>query len=155
MVYATPAVVLLVAAGVPPALAWLRTRGRLAVVPLLILLCLPAGAALRSVTSPWPRANVAAAAAWVHAHRAATDPVLGNDWTHFYYFRQLGSLFQDNEEIARQARERVWVVYTAQVSAADRLHAALARVPGTWIVLERRDFELTTVLLLGRRPEQK
>src|SRR5262249_19721253 len=82
MVYAAPAGVLLVAAGVPPALAWLRARGRLAVVPLLAVLCLPAAGAVRSVAVHWPRADTAGAAAWVQARRNAGEPVLGNDWTH-------------------------------------------------------------------------
>jgi hypothetical protein len=148
MVYAAPALVLLVAAGVPPVLAWLKARRRLAVVPLVALLALPLAGALRSVAFHWPRADVAGAADFVLDRRQPGDAVLGNDWTHFYYFRALGPLFQE-DAASVSGSARVWVVYTEQASADERLRAARARVAG-WRLLERRDFEFTTVLLLAR-----
>ena len=148
LVYATPAVVLLVAAGVPTTLAWLKARSRVAAAALVVLLCLPAAAALRSVAAPWPRADTATAAAWVDSRRAPADRVLGNDWTHRYYFRRLGPLFQDSAATVH-GTGRVWVVYTAQVSAVERLRAARAWAGGVGAVVERRDFAFTTVLLLN------
>ena len=43
----------------------------------------------------------------------------------------------------------MWVVFTAQVSAAERLALARTYAPGGWRVLAWRDFRFTTVLLLG------
>jgi hypothetical protein len=150
MVYAAPAVALLTGAGVPPALAWLRQRSRPGVAVLVVLVCLPAEGALRSVAAHWPRPNTAGAAAYVNGRRQPSEVVLGNDWTHHYYFRQLGSRFKDKAEAVSGVAGRVSVVYTAQVPAEERLRAALAWVKRGRRVLERREFEFTTVLLLGR-----
>ena len=152
LVYAAPALVLLIAAGVPPALAWMRSRSRWGVAALLILVCLPALGALRSVVLHWPRANTAGAAAWVDGRRQPADMVLGNDWTHHYYFRRLGSRFQEDVASAKEAEGRVWVVYTAQVPASERLRAAREWATSDRPILERREFEFTTVLLLDRPP---
>src|SRR5439155_17202644 len=84
MIYATPALVLLIAAGVPATFAWLRARARPGVALLVVALLIPAVEALRVVWNPWPRADVPGAAAWVAARRQADDRVLGNDWTHHY-----------------------------------------------------------------------
>jgi uncharacterized membrane protein len=149
MVYGAPAVVLLIAAGVPTALAWLRSQSRVGMAVLVVLVCLPAVRAVRSVAAPWPRPDTAGATAYVNGHRLPADVVLGNDWTHFYYFRQLGSRFQAEAEEVKTTG-RVWVVYTAQVPAEKRLQAARTWAERGRRIIERREFEFTTVLLLGR-----
>ncbi|MBI1918954.1 MAG: hypothetical protein HYS12_30050 [Planctomycetes bacterium] len=170
MVYATPAIVLLIAAGTLAAFTWLRRRARLGVALLVVALVIPGIEALRVVWSPWPRADVPGAAAWIAARRQADDRVLGNDWTHHYYFRDLGPLFQSLEDgpsedvgqvadlpellagqrpAPRRTSGRRWVVFTAQVPAAERLAIARTFAPDRWQVLERRDFRFTTVLLLA------
>ena len=150
MVYAAPALALLVAAGVPPALAWLRSRSRLGVAALLVLVCLPAAGAVRSIVFHWPRPDTAGAAAYVASARRPADVVLGNDWTHHYYFRRLGARFQDQAEAVSETVGRVWVVYTAQVPAEERLQAARTWAEHGRPILEHREFEFTTVLLLDR-----
>src|SRR5205085_10256125 len=112
MAYAAPAVALLVAAGTPAALGWLRARARPAAAALVVALLLPLGHALWFTAFVWPEADVPGAAAYVEARRRAADPVTGNDWTHLYYFRHLGTHFALAERGAPGPRERVWVVIT-------------------------------------------
>lgn len=151
MVYATPAIALLIAAGTLPLFTWLRARTRLGVALLVAALVLPAVQSLRVVASPWPRADVPAAVEWVSERRQPEDLVLGNDWTHHYYFRGLGPQFQDIVEgRANQTSGRWWVVFTAQVSPEKRHALARTVAPDDWQVVERRDFRFTTVLLLAR-----
>ena len=99
------------------------------------------------------RADTAGAAAYVLAHRQPTDLVEGNDWTHQYYFRRLGSAFQPNA--VTDAAGRCWIVYTEERPAADRLPAAMSQGPVGWVAVQRRDFDFTTVLLLERNQEQE
>ena len=54
-VYAAPAVLLLIAAGIVPAFSWLNRHGRLASLGLVALLLVPAGQALWVFVKPWTR----------------------------------------------------------------------------------------------------
>src|SRR5258708_30768499 len=74
--YTIPAIVLLVAAGVPPSLDWLCTRRPVAAVALTALLLVPLARAAFYVAVPWPRADCAAAAAYVTPSRLPTDPLV-------------------------------------------------------------------------------
>ncbi len=154
LVYAAPALVLLIGAGTPVAWDWLRRCHRLAPAALAPLFLPPLFAAGRAVIFSWPRADTAGAAAYVLAHRQATDLVEGNDWTHQYYFRRLGSAFQANA-VTDTATDRCWIVYTEERPAAERLPAAISQGPTGWIAAERREFEFTTVVLLERNREQE
>ena len=149
LVYATPALVLLIAAGTPPAWDWLRRRHRLAPAGLALLFLPPLCAAGHAVVFPWVRADTASACAFVEARRGPADAVAGNDWTHQYYFRRLGPAFHPAP--VADADDRCWIVYTAELPAAERLAGALGMGPAGWVVVERRDdFAFTTVLLLQR-----
>jgi Dolichyl-phosphate-mannose-protein mannosyltransferase len=151
LVYAAPALVLLIAAGTPAAWDWLRRYHPLAPAALAILFLPPLLAAGRAVIFSWPRADTAGAAAYVLAHRQRTDIVEGNDWTHQYYFRRLGSAFQPTA-VTDAATGRCWIVYTEERPPTERLPAALSHGPPGWVAVERREFDFTTVLLLERRP---
>ena len=151
LVYAAPALVLLIAAGTPVVWDWLQRFHRLAPAALALLFLPPLLAAGRAVIFSWPRADTAGAAAYVLAHRQTTDRVEGNDWTHQYYFRRLGSSFQPTA-ISDAPTGRCWIVYTEERPSADRLPAALSHGPAGWVAVERREFDFTTVLLMERRP---
>jgi hypothetical protein len=151
--YATPAVVLLLAAGVPPACSWLRGRGRFGVVAgggvLLGLLLAPLGLSLYRVAVPWDRADSAAAAAHVLARRGPDEAVTSAQWEYSYYFRRLGSAFQVIKEPVSRTDPRLWAVVAGE-TPEQRLHDVRILLPGAWHVLERRDFTGTSVFLLSQ-----
>ena len=57
LAYAAPGLLLLVGAGTPPALAWLRARSRVAALAIFLFLVIPAGSALAHIVWPWGRAD--------------------------------------------------------------------------------------------------
>ncbi len=148
LVYAAPALVLLVGAGTPAAWDWLRRRHRLAPAGLALLFLPPLYAAGHAVVFPWARADTASACAYVASHREPADAVAGNDWTHRYYFRRLGPAF--HADGVADTGDRCWVVYTAEQPAPERLAGAVGRGPAGWVTVEKREFDFTTVLLLQR-----
>jgi hypothetical protein len=149
MVFAAPALALLTAAGAAPALAALRNRWRPAALGLVGLLLLPAFSAAARLVRPWDVADNAAASALVHASLAPGDGVAGNDWTHLYYFRDLGDAFRWPEDASYPGPVggRLWVVFSAETDAADRLAGARTLAPTGWRLCDRSDFSRVTVAL--------
>jgi hypothetical protein len=149
VVYAAPGLALLIGAGVPVTLGWLRARVlRAALVALLLL---PAWQALRGVVFAWDEADVAGAAAYVEARREPGDPVVGNDWTHLYYLRHLDPPVHWAGPPLPAFRERVWVVFTDdRRSPEERLAVAAHLAPSGWELVDRGEFRHTTVALFAR-----
>ncbi len=150
MIFAAPAVLLLAASAVPPALAWLGARHRLAAAALVLFLLMPVGVSLLRVVTPWPRADNASAAAFVEAHRQTDDPVTGNDWTHLYYFRHLGPAFHLPDDETLRSGERVWVVFSQEAPSQERWDGAARLAPPGWHVVERFDALFTTAALYSK-----
>ena len=150
MVFAAPAILLLAAAAIPPALAWLSARHRLLAAALVLFLLLPVGVALLRVASPWPVADTASAAAFVQTHRRPDETVIGNDWTHLYYFRHLGSAFHCPEDNPLGPDSRIWVVFTEETPPEERFQSAEGMAPAGWHVLERFDSRFTTAALFAK-----
>jgi hypothetical protein len=152
MAYAAPAVILLSAAGLPPFLAWLGTWFRPGIVVVVLLLQLPAVVAGQRVVYPWPVADPRAAARYVEAHRLPSDPVIGNDWTHAYYFHQIGRQFIPAGQGLTPDANRVWIVVTTgnDVSRENRLQLAFGYVPAGWSAQPEAEFHLTTVVSASR-----
>ena len=119
-VYAAPAVLLLSAAGVVPAWAWLRRRHRLAPLALAALLLAPVGQTAWRLVWPWQRLDAATPAAFVLHARRPDEPVVGFYWEHAYYFRRLGPLYRPHHLAAHDPPA------PAPISEAD-LAAGLAR----------------------------
>jgi hypothetical protein len=151
MVYMTPALVLLISAGISPALTWLRSRSLIGTGLLLTLVIVPVAYSLRTVIVPWPVADNAGASVFVHAHRRSSDAVLGNDWTHRYYFRDLGSKFRTPDESFGEPLHRLWVVVSLTEPAEDRLNKVWDLAPGDWRIVEKCDFLYVTAVLLERQ----
>jgi hypothetical protein len=149
LAYAAPGLLLLVGAGTPPALAWLRARSRLATLALFLFLLVPAGSALAHIVWPWGRADCAAASAYVLAHRHPDERIAGNTWECLYYFRHQGQAFQLWQQVRLPVSGRVWVVFSGG-TPQDRLEVAehCRRVQGR--ILDQQAFERTMVLLLER-----
>lgn len=147
LVYLTPAVVLLIAEGVPPALAWLRDRSRWAAVPLVLVLLAPLGLAAVNAAFPGGRADNAGATAYVLAERRPGDVIAGNAWEHVYYFRHLGAAFVPDRRVEGVPAGRLWVVVSG-LPPAGREEKMRWLAPGGWQVVRRREFAKTTVFLL-------
>jgi hypothetical protein len=94
VVYAAPAVLLLIAAGIPPALAFTGRWGRPGRVVLAALLLVPILHAAHILVRPWGRADSATPAAFILDHRQGDEPVIGTLWEHAYYFRALGANYR-------------------------------------------------------------
>ncbi|HXG13052.1 MAG TPA: hypothetical protein VNK04_25060 [Gemmataceae bacterium] len=174
IVYASPAVILLLAAGLPPSLAWLRSRSRLAAAALIVLFLAPAGLACRNALVPEARTDCAGAAAYILTHCRPNDRIISDAWEACYYFRRLGTAFVPTwdiacwprppyptpsasaaplspEELVRLPGARLWAVFTG-ATVGERRQRFDKLDPKAWRVLEQRELERTTVLLLERSP---
>jgi hypothetical protein len=94
MAFAVPGALLLVAAGIPPVLAWWGRRSRYVSVGVALFLLVPLAQAGYRLVVPWKRLDSASPAAFVLSRRQASEPVLGTLWEHAYYFRRLGPLYR-------------------------------------------------------------
>jgi hypothetical protein len=167
MVYAAPAVCLLVAEGVPSVVAFMRRcADRFGQAPpltslvlaspriaLYALLLVPACRTAYRVVLPWERPDVAGATEYVLSHRRPDDVVIASSWEHLYYFRHLGSALVTPGGVFQQPAGRLWVVVTGKISSEERLEIAqvLSRDSQT---LTRREFQDTTVLLTERNKSE-
>jgi hypothetical protein len=147
LVYASPALALLVAAGIPVALDWLRPRSRFAAVAVVLLALSPSGRVFQRMAVPWQRADCAAAAEYVLAHREPDEAVRANHWEYVYYFRTLGAAFRPMWLDEPPPDNRLWVVVTDD-SPQDRLRIAEKYLPGDWLTLERQEFAKSSVFLI-------
>jgi hypothetical protein len=146
----TPAVVLLIAAGVVPVLTWLAARWRPALAVPVALLLVPVGTAVYNTAFPYGRAEVAAASRFVLAERRPGDAVWGNSWEQIYYFRHLGEDFIPAGQSPVRPPLRLWLVVTA-ATLQDREVMLHATAPDGWEWVRRREFYRTSVLLLQPR----
>ncbi len=164
-VFLAPALLLLVAAGVAPAFAWLGRHFRLGAVPLAGLLLFPVAQAGYRVAVPWARLDSATPAAFVLAKRQPSEPVVGLLWEHAYYFRNLGLLYRSlrpqltdphtlpptsgrglPEDGGRRAVvTRLWLLGDRDPGAQ---RAYLTELPpsGAWHVTAKYDFRDSTAL---------
>jgi hypothetical protein len=87
MVFATPACLLLVAAGLAVFFARLRYYGWVGPAALAGICLFPAAQALYRAACPWPRFGSARATSFVRARCRPGELVAGTSWEHEYYFR--------------------------------------------------------------------
>jgi hypothetical protein len=154
MVFAMPGLVLLIGSGIDGIIEWQERRSALkalAIALIAIPLVVTFGFAFYRIAVPWPRADTAAASAYVLTHRQTNEPVTANHWEYEYYFRELGGAFVPGLRLleATERPTRIWVVITGHdLSTRDALIAsALQR----WRVLERHEFSRTSVLVVAPR----
>jgi hypothetical protein len=146
-VFATPALALLIGAGVEPLRNWLAPPARwgysTGLVPLLLL---PVAFTLHNVAVPWPRIDAAGASQFILERKQPGEPIVANHWEYAYYLRNCPGEFALDAPLP--SVPRVWVTVTAQDDAErDSMITDFARQGR---VAERRDFTFTTVLLLER-----
>ncbi len=152
MLYATPALVLLVVAGLASIQTWSRPRLRLVGVCLGLALLLPFAESFRQALHPRLQPEYPEAADFVLARRSERNLICANGWPHRYYFRACRDfrfLGQDMEPYG----DRYWFVFSASVPCDKRYALALRTLPIPWRAKERHDFRGVTVLLL-ERPER-
>jgi len=150
MCFSLPAIGLLVAEGIPPTLAWLSRRRRLAAAILVLVLFIPVARTAGRAVFPWNRADSSGAAKYVLAHRQPTDLVMGNVWDYVYLFRHLGPSFAllDPQRVG-PATDRMWVLITAGTQAQCEREFC-AGVPPGWEIAEEHEFSKTAVYLVCR-----
>ena len=150
MVFAMPALVLLIGHGIAGMVAWRpRHRGLRTLVLAVVVIPLVAtfGFVGYRTVVPWPRAETAAASAYVLAHRQMNESVTANHWEYEYYFRDLGEAFSPNLLLLDQPPRsaRIWVVLAGH---DPRTRDALATATlSRWRVVERHEFTGASVLL--------
>jgi len=154
LVYVTPALALLIAAGLPVyatevAFLWRTRAGELCRYGVLAFALLPLAWAAYRVIDPWPRADCAGAADYVLSHRLPGDGVAANHWEYAYYVRHLGPAFRLLEQGPPILRNDLWLVATAG-TPTDRQQILQHFGQQGWQMRERREFKLTTVVLLSR-----
>lgn len=147
LVYASPALLALMAEGVPPVLAWIRQRTRVGTLVAWVVLLAPVGRVVQHVVLPRVRADCAGAAAFVLANRRESDAVAANHWEYMYYFRHLGDTFTTIRQPLAPAGARLWLVIT-DAEESERLGQARQAVSSGWEMLECRHFARTTVFLM-------
>jgi hypothetical protein len=168
VVFIAPAALLLIAAGVAPALAWWSRRCILMVPALAGLLLFPVGQAIYRVALPWERLDAATPSAFILQRRQPSEPVVGTRWEHRYYFRVLGPLYRP---VRVQPTEppglpltspqglpagtttvtRLWLLGELE---AQLQHGYLQGLPpsGAWHIAAKYDFRDSTALYLEREP---
>jgi 4-amino-4-deoxy-L-arabinose transferase-like glycosyltransferase len=166
MAYTAPALILLLAAGIPATLRCLvslsdresfpfRFRLRMfrlvSTAGLLVLLALPLCNTLYRVVVPWQRADAAGAVAYVQAHSRPEDAVTFNHWEYRYYFRNEPGSIKPIEEGGLLFPQRLWVVLTTATMAERQ--ELVGEITRHRPALLRQDFAHTTVLLLQPMPE--
>jgi hypothetical protein len=147
MMFMAPALALLIGAGARAALLRLEALPWARGAVLLILL-IPWGGSLLTVARPWEVPDTLQASADVQSRFRPGDVVIGNDWTHLYYFRHLkhGFCWQEDGEAARPT-DRLWAVWTMRTPAEQRWQTLLKEIPPGWQVVQRREYLFTTVVL--------
>src|SRR5262249_54294741 len=144
IVYAAPAVALLIAAGLAAALPWVQARTRLGGVALALLVLAPAvGVCLAHTVRPTGRAACDGAVEVVLARRQSGDRIASNAWECEYYFRNLGPVFVPLQQFGGDAAGRLWLVLVS-CSPEERMALAGKLYRAGWRDLERQEFERVT-----------
>ena len=155
MVYALPALALLIASVVPLLLAraqrWLPTR--VAWCGMTVLFLPPLVSSLVGVVSPWTRTEWNDAMDYVGHHLQSSDRVVSNAWEASYYCREIGPRYTRIETpIEVTDNDRVWVLIEADTESIRRL--VLREQFGTSLpVLSETHFPGVSVFCVGQRAE--
>ncbi|HYV38257.1 MAG TPA: hypothetical protein VE988_21415, partial [Gemmataceae bacterium] len=168
VVYAAPAVLFLIAAGIPPTLNWLSGWGRLAPVTVIVLVLVPAGLTALVLVKPWGRLDSRTPTAFVLERRLPTEPVVGTLWEQEYYCRHLGPYYrtlalQPTEPLSFPPAARLNHNGTESADSVDSLwilsspnaeereaQISMLNPSGPWRVVEQYPFRDVVVLRLRR-----
>ena len=146
-VFLAPGYILLVAAGLSPARAWLRARAWPLLVVLVGLLVLPAVQTAFRTTVPWVRPDFRSPIAFVFEHGRPSDAISGDHWESLYYTRRQPDRYMPLADIARRRPARVWVVTGTDPGVVE---SVLSQVPPDWRRIESHEFSATIAVLMER-----
>ncbi len=149
MVYASPAVVLLLGEGAVRTLDWLWARARPVAVVLVGMLIVPFFYAGVHVLRQGGRPACDRAADYILERLGPGDRVASNAWECKYYFRRLGPAFSTVEEIEQVPVDRLWLV-TVAATPEVRWEMASHETARGWRILNQQDFRRVTVYLMRR-----
>jgi hypothetical protein len=139
-VHAAPGLALVIAAGIRASIEASARRGTLILA--IAIVSLPCALTAYRLVEPWDRFDCAAASAYVHAHRQASERVYGNHWEVEYYFRHDLSMFALLPANDITAAERCWVVL-ASARPQDR-EALLESLAHGRRIADRQEFHGAT-----------
>jgi hypothetical protein len=108
IVFITPAICLLVAAGVPWASDWCRRRWPWAVVAVWLVLCIPILHTVRRAIVPWSRYDIDVASQYVLENWRTDDGVGFDNWESQYLFRHQKSAWYDPDGTHARPFKRLW-----------------------------------------------
>jgi hypothetical protein len=148
-VFAAPALILLVAEGVPVCGDWLCRRSWLGPAVLFIVLVLPIAQTAYRIAVPWPRADFRAAVDYVNSQFREGDLVASDHWEVLYYTRGREERVCEPREIADRRPTRVWVLTGTDPGVGER---RLRQVPPDWQRVDARTFRGTVAVRFERRP---
>lgn len=149
-VFAAPSLCLLAAAGLRHSWPFLASRSRpLAGLAVLLMLVPAMWTAYRAV-QPWHRAACDEAAAFVLAHKSATDRIVMNHWEYEYYLRKEPTgwryWYGTYEPTDLPDAGQLWVIDTFDPPVSQFPYP----LPAGWTVGEQWSFRCTTVFRLER-----
>ena len=149
-VFLAPGYILLVAAGLVPAWAWLWRRARPGVVLVIGLLAVPLGQTLYRTAVPWPRPDFREPVAFVFATAPPDDAISGDHWELLYYTRHQPDRYFPLAEIARRNPRRVWVLTGTDPGVPEGVQG---QVPPKWRRADARSFGRTIAILMERQAD--
>jgi hypothetical protein len=147
--FAAPALILLVAEGVPVCWRWLGRRSAVAPALLGIALGLPVAQTAYRVAVPWPRADFREAVAWVESRFRDGDLIASDHWEVQYYTRGHEDRVCPPDEIAERRPLRVWVLTGTDPGVGE---SRFRQVPPEWRRVRERRFHGTIAVLYEYRP---
>jgi hypothetical protein len=155
VVFAAPAAMLLIGAGLPAVLAYLRRHSRLAALVVVGIVLFPVAQGLYRVGCTWERADSAGAADYVRVRYLPGEMVVGTSWEHGYYFRAgPGTYCFFSATLRRLAAASgnagpqvggLWFLATGKTAQERERALAGFAASGDWRVLSRAEFPQTTV----------
>jgi hypothetical protein len=157
--YAAPAMILLIAAGLGPIIQWCRARNMLVqwgvISILIVLFAMPVCQSLQHLRKPWwwRTEQSQEASAYVISHLQPGDRIATNQVEFGYYFGRARSDLSNVNTAANTAASRLWVLTSGKTLPEQEAVVAPLLSRG-WRMRMRKEFAFATVHLLVRKPPQ-
>lgn len=149
VIFALPGLAVLIGASVPALLSWWRKQWQPGMAFVVLIAVSTVFGAVRRTVAPWPRADIGVAAQWLKHHRADGELILGNDWTHHYYFREAPETLKPLRPGAIPEMPRSpWVLYTEYTSPEARMERIRSHLGNHWEIQKAQHFYYISVFKL-------
>ncbi len=162
LVYSTPAWALLIGAGTAWLIEVLKTTGHVALTSwsrrglkvagaaLVLLLLMSPGYVIFHAVNPQPRTQCSKAARFILARAEPADVITSTAPESRYYMRDVDT-FVPPESLTSTTPDHIWLIGTGRTEK-ERLACTRSLPPGDWYITRQRDYTLTTVYRLERKP---